>query len=46
MNSTYESIVKKRYPKIYDIEDVKTFVKAGKLTAEEFKRITGEDYAE
>ena len=30
--------------KVYTIENVKTFVGAGKLTADEYKEITGEDY--
>lgn len=28
----------------YDVEDVKVFVKAKKITAEQFKEITGVDY--
>lgn len=40
-------IVKRYYDKgIYSAEQVKTFVKAGKITAEEYKEITGEKYAE
>lgn len=40
-------IVKRYYDKgIYTKEDVKTFVKAGKLTADEYKEITGDDYIE
>ena len=40
-------IVKRYYDKgIYSKEDVKTFVKAGKITAEQYKDIVGEDYAE
>ena len=39
-------IVKRYYDKgIYSAVDVATFVKAGKLTPEEYKQITGEDYA-
>lgn len=34
------------YPKYYSKEDVKVFVAAGKLTAEEYKEITGDEYAE
>lgn len=40
-------IVKRYYDKgIYSKEDVATFVKAGKITAEQYKDIVGEDYAE
>lgn len=38
-------IVKRYYDNgIYTKENVATFVKAGKLTAEEYKTITGEGY--
>lgn len=40
-------IVKRYYERhIYSIDDVKIFVKAGKITEEEYKEITGEDYSE
>lgn len=40
-------IVKRYYEKgIYSKEDVAKFVKAGKITAEQYKEIVGEDYAE
>ena len=40
-------IVKRYYDRgIYDKDDVAVFVKAGKLTADEYKEITGEEYAE
>lgn len=40
-------IVKRYYDKgIYTKDDVKTFVKAGKLTAKEYKDITEDDYIE
>lgn len=40
-------IVKRYYDKgIYSKEDVATFVKAGKITPEQYKSIVGEDYAE
>ena len=43
----YKEIVKGYYDKdIYSVGDVKIFVKAGKLTAAEFKEITGEAYTE
>ena len=39
-------IVKRYYDKgYYTKENVATFVKAGKITPEEYKEITGEDYA-
>ena len=38
-------IVKRYYDKgTYTKEDVRKFVKAGKITEDEFKEITGEDY--
>lgn len=36
--------VKRYYPKYYTKDDVKTFVRAGQLTPEEYKEITGEAY--
>lgn len=40
-------IVKRYYDMgIYSKEDVKKFVKAGKITAEEYEQITGEAYSE
>nr|DAU66760.1 MAG TPA: hypothetical protein [Caudoviricetes sp.] len=40
-------IVKRYYDKgIYSKDDVKKFVKAGKLTEEEYQEITGEQYTE
>lgn len=40
-------IVKRYYDKgIYSKEDVKKFVQAGKLTAEQYKEITCEEYTE
>lgn len=40
-------IVKRYYDRgIYTSENVKTFVKAGKITPSQYKEITGEDYAE
>lgn len=39
------AIVKRYYEKgIYSEEDVKVFVKAGKLTEAQYKEITGKDY--
>lgn len=40
-------VVKRYYDKgFYDKEDVKKFVRAGKITPEEYKEITGEEYVE
>lgn len=36
----------KYYPKLWDINRIKTLTSAGKLTPEEYKQITGEDYTE
>ena len=41
MSASYKKIVARWYPKIYSIDDVKVFVKAGKLTPDEYKEITG-----
>lgn len=39
-------IVKRYFEKgLYSAEDVAKFVKAGKLTAEEYETITGKEYA-
>ena len=43
--STYYKVVKRYYDKgIYDNDDVAVFVRAGKITAEEYELITGEPY--
>ena len=43
--SQYFETIKKYYKKgIYKKAHLNQFVKAGKLTAEEYKLITGEDY--
>lgn len=40
-------VVKRYYDKgIYSAADVAKFVKAGKITPEEYKDITGEEYTE
>jgi hypothetical protein len=43
--SIYEQ-AKKYYPKNWSIDRLKKLVSLGKLTEEEFKEITGEDYEE
>lgn len=41
------NVVKRYYSKgFYTDDDVKVFVVAGKITNDEYKEITGEDYAE
>lgn len=41
------SIVKRYYSRgIYSADNVATFVRAGQLTAEEYRQITGKEYAE
>lgn len=45
--SLYYKVVKRYYDKgFYDNEDVAVFVRAGKITAEEYELITGEPYVE
>ncbi len=45
--STLCKVVKRYYDTgKYSKDDVKKFVKAGKLTAAEYKEITGEEYVE
>ncbi len=41
--SAYE-MAKKYYPALWDINRLRKLVSLGKLTEEEFKEITGEDY--
>lgn len=36
--------VKRFYPKYYTKDNVKTFVKARKITEADYKEITGDDY--
>lgn len=39
------NVVKRYYEKcIYDKEDVAVFVRAGKITSEQYQEITGEEY--
>jgi len=39
-------MAKKYYPVLCNIGRIKTLVAAGKLTPEEYKEVTGEDYSE
>lgn len=39
-----KEMCEKYYPKFWSIERLKSLVKVDKLTADEFKEITGEDY--
>lgn len=43
MSKAYE-LAKKYYPNFWGKEKLKKLVEAGKLTADEYKEITGEDY--
>lgn len=45
MNERYKRIVRRYFTEnIYSIADVATFVAAKKITADDYKDITGEDY--
>lgn len=45
MNERYKRIVQRYFTKdIYSISDVAAFVVAGKITVEDYKDITGEEY--
>ncbi len=37
-------LAKKYYPRLWSRERIEALVKAGKLTAEEYKAVTGEEY--
>ena len=39
------ALAKKYYPNLWDIDRIKALTAAGKLTPEQYKTITGEDYA-
>lgn len=43
MNKIYE-MAKKNYPRLWNINMLRTLVKKGRITPEQFKEITGEDY--
>ncbi|WP_236036669.1 XkdX family protein [Heyndrickxia oleronia] len=40
----YYGIVQRYYPKYYSKDDVKIFVAAEKITEEQYKEVTGEEY--
>lgn len=42
--SKYAEIAKRNYPDPWNITMLRVLVERGKITAEEFKEITGEDY--
>lgn len=43
MNKIYE-MAKKNYPRLWNIDMLRTLVYKGRITPEQFKEITGEDY--
>ncbi len=43
MNKIYE-MAKKNYPQLWNIDMLRTLVAKGRITPEQFKEITGEDY--
>lgn len=43
MNKIYE-MAKKNYPQLWNIDMLRTLVGKGRITPEQFKEITGEDY--
>ena len=43
-NSQIKELAMKYFPKLWNISRIKALVEANKLTAEDFKEITGEDY--
>lgn len=40
----YFKIVQAYYPRFYSKDDVKVFVKAEKITPEQYKEVTGDEY--
>lgn len=40
----YFEICKRYYPKFYSKDDLKVFVEAQKITPEQYKELTGDDY--
>ena len=45
MSEAVKTLAEKYYPRLWGIDRLKALVAAGKLTAEEYEAITGEDYA-
>lgn len=43
MNKIYE-LAKKNYPSLWNKEMIRNLVEKGRITAEQYKDITGEDY--
>ena len=43
MNKIYE-MAKKNYPRLWNIDMLRTLVEKERITPEQFKEITGEDY--
>ena len=43
MNKIYE-MAKKNYPRLWNIDMLRALVEKGRITREQFKEITGEDY--
>lgn len=43
MNKIYE-MAKKNYPRLWNIDMLRNLVDKGRITPEQFKEITGEDY--
>ena len=43
---TVFEMAKKYYPRMWSIERLQNLVKVKKLTADEYREITGEDYSE
>lgn len=46
MAVTIKEMAKKYYPKLWNIDRLYALVEAGKLTREDYKELTGEDYPE
>ncbi|MBQ5658681.1 MAG: XkdX family protein [Peptococcaceae bacterium] len=46
MNKTIKEMAIEYFPKLWKEPRIKALVKAGKLTADDYKEITGQEYAE